>query len=362
MIWSLQALRFAAALMVVYLHSAQVARQVTGSNGFLPAEFQLAGQAGVDIFFVISGFIIAATAPGLTWKQFAQKRFRRIMPVYLVICIPVLLIALQAGISIGWRELLATVFLWPATDVMTVPLLPVAWTLCFEALFYAAATLVLADRRWLTALAAIFMLSFAMRTHGSAFQFLGNPLILEFLLGVGIAHAPKSHFAWLGIPIGAVAIAAAGFAGLAPTGNTLSFLTGESGLLRVLVYGIPAALIVFGVSQLKMKRSIWTVLGDGSYMLYLTHPLLLPVLLAGWRKYPAPPDLVITVCVIASIAFAQWLHLRFEKPWLAGKASKLDVKERETIAPPKPDNAPVSQTSQSAQTAKMVHASHLQSM
>ncbi len=316
MLWSVQILRFIAALMVVYVHAAQIARVATGSNGLLPAELQMAGQAGVDIFFVISGLIIATTAPALTWKQFAKKRFRRIMPVYIAVCVPAFLIALQTGTSMGWRELLASIALWPATDRMTAPILPVAWTLCFEALFYAAATLVLVNRKWLLALAALYVASFALRSHAPVFQFLGNPLIIEFLLGAAVAHAPRNRLALIGIPLGAAAIIAAGFIGLAPIGSTLSFLTGENGMMRVLCYGIPAALIVNGVIQISARRSIWTSLGDGSYMLYLTHPLLMPVMLVFWRMVPAPPDVIIVVTAAVALGFAQWLHLRFEKPLL----------------------------------------------
>jgi exopolysaccharide production protein ExoZ len=333
MLWSVQILRFVAAMMVVYVHAAQIAHQATGSNGLLPPEFQLAGQAGVDIFFVISGLIIATTAPGLTPKQFAKKRIHRIMPVYLAVCVPAFLIALQTGASMGWREILASIALWPATDRMTAPILPVAWTLCFEALFYAGATLVLANRKWLAVLAALYATSFALRAQAPVFQFLGNPLIIEFLFGAALAYAPRNRLALLGIPLGAAAIIAAGFAGLAPTGSTLSFLTGKDGIMRLLCYGIPAALIVYGVMQINANRSIWSTLGDGSYMLYLTHPLLMPVMLVFWHMVQLPPDVIIIATAAVALAFAQWLHLRFEKPLL------LTPGQTARPQPPTPDNA-----------------------
>ncbi|MCC7481163.1 MAG: acyltransferase, partial [Hyphomicrobiales bacterium] len=157
MIWPLQNLRFVAALMVVYVHAAQLAVEQTGSYGIFPRELPLAGQAGVDIFFVISGVIIARTAVGLTWQEFAWKRFRRIIPFYFLVCIFSVLIVSRSGAAITGRDLLASFLLWPATDVMTLPLLPVAWTLCYEALFYVAATLVLADRRWLYPVLGLFV-------------------------------------------------------------------------------------------------------------------------------------------------------------------------------------------------------------
>ena len=147
MIWSLQVLRFVAASMVVYVHAAQSALTVTGSPGPLPHNIAGLGLSGVDLFFVLSGVVIAKTAPSLTAKQFAWRRIRRIVPIYFLCCIPAVMVALPNGI--GWRDLLATFLLWPATDVMTAPLLSVAWTLSFEMLFYGCAALILVDRRWL---------------------------------------------------------------------------------------------------------------------------------------------------------------------------------------------------------------------
>ena len=69
------------------------------------------------ISLIISGVVIARTAPGLTAAQFAWRRIRRIIPLYFICCIPALIVAAPAGF--GWRDLLATFLLWPATDIMS---------------------------------------------------------------------------------------------------------------------------------------------------------------------------------------------------------------------------------------------------
>jgi exopolysaccharide production protein ExoZ len=148
------------------------------------------------------------------------------------------------------------------------------------------------------------------------FQFLGNPLMLEFLFGVAIAHAPKWRQAIWGIPLGAAAIVGAGFAGVAPNSGTLEFLTGEEALQQVFVYGLPAALIVYGTIQIETKESVWTYLGDGSYSLYLIHTLLLSALLTLWLAVPVPADLIAAVGVVSSVLLAWRVHERFEKPIL----------------------------------------------
>jgi exopolysaccharide production protein ExoZ len=314
LIWSLQILRFVAAMMVVYVHAAQTAFTATRSNGLLPHEFQLVGWAGVDIFFVISGVIIAKTAPGLTWREFAWKRFRRIIPIYYLACIPATFMFVKTGF--GWREIVATFLLWPATNVMTAPVLPVAWTLCFEALFYAAATLVLVNRRWLYAVLGLFAVAMALRPVAPVFQFLGNPIILEFVMGMGLAYVPMHRIGRWGVPTGAAALIAASFYGIASPGGTMQFLAGEGAFQRVLVYGVPSVLIVYGVMQIEAKRSVWTYLGDGSYTLYLVHTFPISALLALWTIVPLPPDIIIVIGMAASLLLAWRIFERFEKPIL----------------------------------------------
>ncbi|MEP7173776.1 MAG: acyltransferase [Aestuariivirga sp.] len=316
MIWPLQILRFIAALMVVYVHAAQLAVEQTGTYGLFPRELPLAGQAGVDIFFVISGVIIARTAVGLSWQEFAWKRFRRIIPFYFLVCLFALLIVARSGVAITGRDLLASFFLWPATDVMTLPLLPVAWTLCYEALFYVAATFVLADRRWLYPVLGLFVAAMALRQHGAVFQFLGNPLIIEFLFGVTIAYAPAFQPARWGIPLGAALLIGAGFLDLAPFGNSLEYLRGEEAFQRVAVFGLPAALIVWGAMQFKGRESVWTRQGDASYALYLTHALFMPVFFVIWKVVPMPTDLMIVISMAASAFFGWRIHLAIEVPVL----------------------------------------------
>jgi exopolysaccharide production protein ExoZ len=314
MIWSLQVLRFVAALLVAYVHAAQTAFEATGSNGIVPLDVSIVAISGVDIFFVLSGVIIARTAPGLTCAEFAWRRFRRIAPFYLLCCLPAVVIAAKTGF--GWREALATFLLWPATDVMTAPALLVAWTLCFEMLFYAGAALVLADRRWAVVLAALYGVAFMLRPVGPVFQFLGNPLILEFLFGVAIAYAPMRRVAVWGIPAGVVALLVVGIAGIAPFGGTIKYLTGDGSLWRVLVYGVPAALIVYGTMQIQARRSVWTYLGDASYSLYLVHPLVVSTLLAVWMAFPLQADLIIVATMLTSVLVAWRIHESIERPLL----------------------------------------------
>jgi exopolysaccharide production protein ExoZ len=316
MIWSIQALRFFAALMIVYIHAANTAIRVTGSNGFIPRGLATVGVSGVDIFFVISGVIIAKIAPGKTPAEFIWSRFIRIVPMYLIFTVPD--VATAIGITgFGWRDALATYLLWPATDRMTLPTLGVGWTLCFEMLFYAAAALVLVERRWAFVIFGAYGIALLFRPIGPIFQFLGNPIILEFLLGVAISFAPSWRPGIWGIPIGAFLLAGAGLIGIAPAVGTMDLLQGPNGLQRVLIFGIPSALIVYGTLQVQARESVWTYLGYASYSLYLSHVFPLAVLLALCMKFSIPPDLIIVTGISAAVLFAWRIHERIEKPIMA---------------------------------------------
>jgi exopolysaccharide production protein ExoZ len=197
---------------------------------------------------------------------------------------------------------------------MTIPALRVGWTLCFEMPFYACAALVLVDRRWALILIGAYGTAFMLRSMGPLFQFLGNPMILEFLLGVAIAHAPGWRPGIWAIPLGAIWLTGAGLI-VAPAGQTtMDLLLGHNGLERVLIFGIPSALIVYGTLKIKSRESLWTYLGDMSHSLYLSHSLVVSLLLALWMKVSIPPDLIVLTGILTSLLFAWCIHELFEKP------------------------------------------------
>jgi exopolysaccharide production protein ExoZ len=318
MIWSLQTLRFVAAMMIVYVHADVSSFVATGLQSDLLHRLQLIGHAGVDIFFVLSGVIIAKTARGLAWRDFAWRRIRRILPMYLIISVPYVLAAAIQG-SFAWRDAVATLLLWPATDRMTAPALPAAWTLCFEMVFYAAVTLVLFDRRLLSLVIGAFGAATALRARAPVFQFLGNPLIFEFMFGAALSFLPRCRPAVWCLPIGAAVLVLAGLTGVAPGDRPLlDWLIGDESFRRVLIYGLPAAMIVLGAMQINARPSLWTTLGDASYTLYLGHMLPMSLLLlVWWSAHPVAPGLIIAVDSLAALLFAWRMYARFEIPLLA---------------------------------------------
>src|ERR1700730_16181483 len=135
---SVQALRAIAALAVVLCHADQIHRWLLGLKDPYPLE-QLA--SGVDLFFVISGFVMVYSSRDLfavkgAARTFFTRRVARIVPPYwavMVIAIP--LMALPSD----WRSLLGSYLFIPyrAPGDNIVPVYGVGWTLNFEMFFYA---------------------------------------------------------------------------------------------------------------------------------------------------------------------------------------------------------------------------------
>ena len=173
---SIQILRLIAACLVIIVHASG-----TWSPGFV----------GVDIFFVISGFIITRMMPGRTAGQFLRSRVTRIYPFYWLMLLPKTIEKIAGG---EWdlSRALTSITLWPAFGAIQFPYLILGWTLCFEMLFYVGATLILLDRRALFLLPALYLLAMigAFATGHPALRFLGNPLVIEFALGVMVALIP----------------------------------------------------------------------------------------------------------------------------------------------------------------------------
>jgi exopolysaccharide production protein ExoZ len=155
-----------------------------------------------------------------------------------------------------------------------------------------------------------------LRAQAPIFQFLGNPIILEFIFGVALSYLPLCRPAALCLPIGAAALVATGFIGIAPPIQVNEFLAGDENFRRVLVYGVPAAMIVLGTMQIDAKPSAWTFLGDASYTLYLSHMLPIQLLLLWWTAHPGAPELNIVIGSLASVLFAWRMYVLFEIPML----------------------------------------------
>jgi exopolysaccharide production protein ExoZ len=312
---SIQVARFLAAFLVVYYHAAGF---LLSENHRIGLTTSLAdyGWAGVDLFFVISGVVISLTSRGLDWRKFIAKRSQRILPLYFGFALPSLVVYALHG-DLGWRYVLATLALWPVTDQIVSPIVFGGWTLCFEALFYAATALVLWRRSAIFPLLALYVVALVHPTT-PLLHYLGNPIILEFLAGVVIAHAPRPRWSIAAIPAGVLLLALLHPFAFQGDHSPANMLAGQDMAGRVLIAGLPCALIIWGALGVNLRSGPLTYLGDASYSIYLTQG---PVLLALAKLCTRLPLIPADVVLIGSSAMVVLVGCRiyelFEKPALA---------------------------------------------
>ena len=311
-IHSIQYLRGLAACAVVCFH---VSEQFGGS-------FDV-GAAGVDIFFVISGFIMwvtTAARPADPWR-FMGRRITRIVPLYWIVTV-----LTAAGILLkpqffyghffSVSNFVGSLFFVPVLqDNALHPVVIQGWTLCYEMMFYLIFTLVLfLGERWrfsvLTgALAAIVALHFVFPAeYARAFT---DPVVLEFAAGVVVGRL------WLRgarLPLGAaLAMAVAGFLFLAASPLA------DADMPRALRWGLPATLVVAGAVFAERARpfrpaALPSFLGDASYSIYLWH-VVVGVLTTGVvLRTGLPAVLQPATILVATLAISAVLYLIVEKP------------------------------------------------
>jgi peptidoglycan/LPS O-acetylase OafA/YrhL len=320
----LQVLRALAACMVLVGHVLAEAEHYLGMTLPLSA---LPWTRGVDVFFVISGFVIALSVMRHAGqpKVFLARRLLRVVPLYyLFTSLMVLALLILPGAvkdtSLDPGQVLGSYAFWPVArdDGRIAPVLSLGWTLNYELFFYAATALCMYHARPLRAVAlllgGIVLVGVMFRPEAAALAFWSNPLVLEFLFGIALArlwqrghHRPDAGLA----------------AVCAVSGIMLLVLLDPLPLPRFLAAGVPAALLVAGGTLFwPPLRLPDLTLGDASYALYLSHRfalraatlLLLPLLPAtgvGAAAY-------VTLTILLALALGLLVHHLIERPMMRG--------------------------------------------
>ncbi|WP_321948525.1 acyltransferase [Paraburkholderia sp. J10-1] len=319
---SLTVLRAVAATTVIFFH-------IMSPTGHTFGEF------GVDIFFVISGFVIALVLdnPELTAQRFLADRIARIVPLYWVLTFGVFVGALIApellnSTTADLGNLLKSLFFIPyrKESGQIFPMLFVGWTLNYEMLFYAvtAVSLIVMRRHRLlltsALLLAIFCAAKASHSHGVFAAFYTNQRMFEFPLGI-LAYQLWKFGVRIKLPLaGCMAIAA--YAWMAWINwHDLSNAP-------LLYYGLPAFVLIASTLSLESATgSGWVTraaifIGNASYAIYLSHPYcveaarkLLPDAIDGFDA-TAPLGVALTMIVATAMGaalyqFVDWpLHRR----------------------------------------------------
>ena len=253
------------------------------------------GPSGVDIFFVISGFIIYHVAKrsaaqvgtvgrGRAVYEFVMKRIIRIYPLYWIAFG-------VAALMMIWVPLPASFVRKPQLELFLlingIPnfRVPVAWTLTFEVYFYAvtALSILVFPKKILAGLFTWFAAVGLTAALGTVFDlsmllnYAFAPILLEFLLGIAIGlliERGQSRFYAASLCIGVVWMLLGAIELQHDAGRAV-----QSSLWRLACWGFPAALIVYGVLALEV-RNVWIMpkmlqyLGDASYSIYLWHAIV----------------------------------------------------------------------------------------
>jgi peptidoglycan/LPS O-acetylase OafA/YrhL len=276
---NVQALRGLAALLVIFAHLETVLPRI----GLQPF-----GYAGVDIFFVISGFIMVYTTANrdVTPISFISDRIARIVPIYWIVTLAVFGLVLVSPTLLqttnaDWSELAKSLAFIPfeKNHDLVAPILFVGWTLNYEMFFYLLFALgltlpgkkagPLAVIRCLAFLAVAGLLEHPQSVFG---KFYTDAVVLDFALGVviGLAHSK--------IPLQATVSSKVAVASLVVAGIFLVLVLPLifPDVSTFIVGGLPACLIVGGGLILErwgwVVKAAWClVLGNASYSIYLTH-------------------------------------------------------------------------------------------
>ena len=354
---SLQALRGVIVLAVIYAHVQLYFASKLQRPDFLPSNLTFAA-AGIDVFFVLSGFLMVYSTERLfgqpgAMRTYFVRRAGRILPMYWAATTIVLIYVIVRYGSVanatggaGLDYVICSYLFIPYGRDWGAPLHGVGWTLVSEVFFYVAfGLLVMWSRRTVVLAIAAFFL--ALVTLGQIFPTLPNPfhywthpLILDIVCGTAIALAYRNG---LRVPQPLVyALVAAGVVVLVWSYRQDHFFAPDS-LERLFVWGIPAAAIVGALAlaarpmQHNSISRVFGKVGDAGYSLYLFHPLGLGVptmLLGRWIDLAQLPWVHLAL-ILPCVSVPGLVLYRFvEKPLT-------DYFHRKADSRPRPQPTPV---------------------
>ncbi|MEN7530442.1 acyltransferase [Cupriavidus sp. DL-D2] len=309
MLNNIQILRALAALAVVMFHVIGISKVYGLSTSLVRIEGW--GDCGVDVFFVISGFVMVYTQDRKhrTASEFFKERLLRIVPIYwlLTFAMIALLFVVPAAFRDDDRGLLhivSSLLFVAGVALDRMPVLYVGWSLEYELLFYTlfAVGLIFTRRRY-AFLFPILALIVAVLLGWS------RPIALEFACGMMVAKAYQSGRFRIGLPLAMV-----GAALLCVT------MVWRPDIDRLLLSGVPAVLLVYGALHMRQLASKWLVyLGGASYSIYLVQVFTIPAFYKFSSRYldAVPVDLLAAAAFVSTAVFGCLVYRYVELPMTA---------------------------------------------
>ncbi len=294
------------------------------------------GSAGVDLFFVISGFVMVFTTRNRSYTPlvFMARRIARIVPIYWVCTVIVFLLAVgshsPSALSMKSSEhLIKSLFFVPFLDSNGIfePILPVGWTLNFEMFFYGLFALALASPRYIVGVvsacvvlvsvsATVLVLKLPLTTP---LAFYGDPIILNFVLGMAlgllvlrfpIRRSRKSLASLVAVDCVAVVLVLVGQH--ESKGRMIHLIT-----VGLPCFGLVGTAFVMEQWGITINSALLLALGNASYSLYLIHIVATRQFVryaTAIQAGPAACSALILTCVLVVSALASITHLYVERP------------------------------------------------
>ena len=305
MIRSLQALRFYAAIAIVIYHAC---RQYPLHTGYAYLDFFLREKLafGVDIFFVISGFVIyySFCATKKTFYDFLFDRAIRIVPMYWIstlIFSLILLInhSLYPISAVNIYTFIQSILFIPVKNLQGsyLPIHSVGWTLNFEVVFYVLFSIsIVIARKWTGLLTSFFVVClFVISGYVPNLIFYHNEIMFEFALGMLIAFLRLTYVRE--IRLNKIYIYFILFACL------FVMYFGDIPN-RFIFWGIPSFImvltLVFFDNQFKVSPFMM-LLGASSYSLYLLHRIVISLMFWAFGMSPYTELLIISSVLLSVI-------------------------------------------------------------
>lgn len=360
---ALDGLRAIAVLLVLLRHSGSVYLRLTGDEAGYHAMFEsplghffLNGWIGVDLFFLLSGYLISRPFfinPAINWKYYLARRGLRILPAYLV-TLALVLLGFFPGYVVASGDMLWRVFyhLLFLQDYLPANILVVLWSLGVEEKFYLLCPVLLplilklpATRLQYAALLGIVFM--APLARGLTWLYYGQPdgyynlfqayrspfhaCVDGLFLGVLIARYQTDRTIRHISPVTAGRIMYAGFAALALlmfSHELLDYSSMAALVLRPTGVDFIMSLIMFGTVMSGGAGWLATApmryIGKTSYSLYLLHVPLIPAcyaLACNFTGVTVAPYFPVYLALLAATTLicASLMYYLIEKPCLGFK-------------------------------------------
>ncbi|MDR2583302.1 MAG: acyltransferase [Fibromonadaceae bacterium] len=320
---SIQLLRAVAALSVVYAHCTYECYNLPNFGHF-----------GVDIFFIISGFIIAYMVSKNT-EYFFIKRIIRIVPLYFLVTIVITLAAIDSlnfiSRTISVSDFIRSIFFVPSESGNSgSPIISQGWTLNYEIFFYVIVTFcIIFAKKYITIICSLILALIIiglnwLNPENYIMAYYKETMSLEFIYGIGLYHfykyvnTSKIQFNKTAKIIILPALAIISYGALIFN----NFASHSEYLFR----GIPALILVASIlfleENIKNTKIIQfgVKLGEASYTMYLIHFLIINFLGKNFNKIIDINDILvielikIIITFIVIIFFSIIIHRFIDNP------------------------------------------------